>query len=177
MKKLRGGVILEKIIKKLSLFIFLILISTLFNHQAYADIEEKEITITPIEGVLSTNPNVAMGSINPIDMLANSYLVNGKSYIEKSGRILVVSGNTTSKVTADKVAVHLYVQYWNDKNRQWVDLMSGGVYSRSNASYVSGSKTLSVPPGFKYRIRAYHMVKKNGKVEQANSYSNILEVK
>lgn len=168
------GTILNKLIKILSLFVFLILTSTFFHQQVYA--ENQNIT-TPTEGTLSTNANFGMGSINPIDVFANSYLVAGNSSIRILGGKLTVSGDTLSKVVADQVTVRLTVQYRNSKSGQWVDLVSGGNYSRTNTTYVSGKKTINASPGYQYRIRAYHLVKNNGKAEQAYSYSNIIEIK
>lgn len=168
---------MRKVIKLLIFTGLLIPIITLSTQHAAAESKgNAEITI-PVEDTLSPYPNFATGRINPIELFANSYLLDGNSSIKISGGKLIISGDTLSKVVADQVTVRLTVQHRKGNSGKWVDFVSGGIYSRTNTTYVNGSKTINASSGYQYRIRAYHLVKNNGKAEQAYSYSNIVEMK
>lgn len=82
------------------------------------------------------------------------YLKSGSSTITKAGTgMIAAGGNTVGQKSVSKITVVVKVQryvngYWNSYT-SWTT-------TNYNSSYVSSSKTLSVPTGYYYRVCCTH---------------------
>lgn len=82
------------------------------------------------------------------------YLKSGSSTITKAGTgKIAAGGNTVGQKSVSKITVVVAVQQY--KNGNWYYYTSWST-SNYNSSYVSSSKTLSVPTGYYYRVCCTH---------------------
>ena len=82
------------------------------------------------------------------------YLKSGSSTITKAGTgKIAAGGNTVGQKSVSKITVVVAVQQY--KNGNWYYYTSWSA-SNYNSSYVSSSKTLSVPTGYYYRVCCTH---------------------
>ena len=82
------------------------------------------------------------------------YLKSGSSTITKAGTgKIAAGGNTVGQKSVSKITVVVTVQQY--KNGSWYNYTSWSA-TNYNSSYVSTSKTLSVPTGYYYRVGCTH---------------------
>lgn len=136
--------------KILSLIVAMIMVCTLLigaqqNVQA-ADGQEC------VDGSYLTNDDsseVTVGS-----MSRGIYLKSGSSNIVRAGTGKIgVGGNTVGQKTVSKITVNVTVERL--LNGKWAYYTSW-TETNYNSSYVSSSKTLSVPTGYYYRVYCIH---------------------
>lgn len=136
--------------KILSLIVAMIMVCTLLigaqqNVQA-ADGQEC------VDGSYLTNDDsseVTVGS-----MSRGIYLKSGSSNIVRAGTGKIgAGGNTVGKKTVSKITVNVTVERL--LNGKWAYYTSW-TETNYNSSYVSSSKTLSVPTGYYYRVYCIH---------------------
>ena len=136
--------------KILSLIVAMIMVCTLLigaqqNVQA-ADGQEC------VDGSYLTNDDsseVTVGS-----MSRGIYLKSGSSNIVRAGTGKIgAGGNTVGQKTVSKITVNLTVERL--LNGKWAYYTSW-TETNYNSSYVSSSKTLSVPTGYYYRVYCIH---------------------
>src|SRR5699024_4915369 len=104
------------------------------------------------------NEGIGGIKINPVNTLASSYFVNGKSFISATGNRVTVSGETTASSPVDRVGVTLYLQRWDASRGVWVTTLSMGGFTEHNASFVVGLRDATVQSGYYYRTLAHHRV-------------------
>ena len=136
--------------KIISLIVAMIMVSTLLigaqqNVQA-ADGQEC------VDGSYLTNDDsseVTVGS-----MSRGIYLKSGSSNIVRAGTGKIgAGGNTVGQKTVSKITVNVTVERL--LNGKWAYYTSW-TETNYNSSYVSSSKTLSVPTGYYYRVYCIH---------------------
>lgn len=94
------------------------------------------------------------------------YLKSGSSTITKAGTgKIAAGGNTVGQKSVSKITVVVAVQQY--KNGNWYYYTSWSA-SNYNSSYVSSSKTLSVPTGYYYRVCCTHYANS----DVSDSYTN-----
>ena len=117
-----------------------------------------------VDGSYLTNDDsseVTVGS-----MTRGIYLKSGSSNITRAGTgKIAAGGNTVGEKTVSKITVVVKVQryvngYWNSYT-SWTA-------TNYNSSYVSSSKTLSVPTGYYYRVCCTHYADS----DVSDSYTN-----
>ncbi|MBO8173094.1 MAG: hypothetical protein H0Z33_14540 [Bacillaceae bacterium] len=141
----------------------------------------------PVTSLAATNDQPALptegtpagqsGSETAGDVIIQStlYFKSGESGIYQEDQNTVqVSGYTETYSSVDVISVKLYVQYWDQEDRQWKDAGYLGEFKKTNDDYVSGIKTVDVNGGFYYRTRAVHTVEEGGMQEKVTSYSNYI---
>lgn len=105
-----------------------------------------------VDGSYLTNDDsseVTVGS-----MTRGVYLKSGSSTITKAGSgKIAAGGNTIGQKSVSKITVVVAVQQY--KNGSWYYYTSWSA-TNYNSSYVSSSKTLSVPTGYYYRVCCSH---------------------
>lgn len=155
------------------------LISVLLHSNVSLAAMKDQLPAPPTDGIPATNPNQGEGSIDTrsLSTLSSLYFMDGKSLISATGRTLTVSGNTSSYVPVNTIAVNLYLQQWNASQNKWINITNIGEFSRFNTSFVTGSKRVIVPGGFYYRTRAQHWVYQHGMIEQDYSNTSYIYVK
>src|SRR5690625_487760 len=143
-----------------------VLISILFDIKVSSAATEEQFLTPPTEETLPGDLNEVI-QINPVNTLANSYLLNGKSFISATGDKATISGNTRAQSKVDKVSITLYLQRWNENRNLWETVVNLGEFSNSNATIVNGGQKVTLLGGYHYRARALHSVTHKGKTEPA----------
>lgn len=88
------------------------------------------------------------------------YLKSGSSSITELGSGKIgAGGSTTAQTTVSSISVHVRVQRL--LNGSWASYTSWSVV-KSNTSFVSTSKTLTVPKGYYYRTYCSHAAESDG---------------
>src|SRR5690625_1025782 len=87
---------MKRISKIAVAFGVVVLISILFDMKVSSAATEEQFIDPPTEGKLSEDLNEII-EINPVNILANDYLLNGKSFISATGNNATISGNTRSE--------------------------------------------------------------------------------
>lgn len=95
------------------------------------------------------------------------YLANGMSVINDAGSGKIGAGGSTTAATACTVSVNVIVE--RKVNGSWVRVTSWTA-TKSSATYVSASKTMSVTSGYYYRVRCTH----SAATDASNSYTGAL---
>lgn len=160
---------MRRISKIVLAFGIVALISILFDMKVSSAATEEKFLAPPPEEALSEDLNGIL-EINPVNILANDYFLNGKSFISATGDRITVSGNTRAYSAVSTITLNLYLQRWDATRQIWITVVALGPFTKNNASLVNGSQRVTVASGYYYRTRAHHRVSHNGKVEQA--YSN-----
>ena len=130
------------------------------------------IAVIMICGLVVGTQNVVMAADEPIcvdgsyltndessevtvgSMSRGIYLKSGSSTITKAGTgKIAAGGNTVGQKSVSKITVVVSVQ--QSKNGSWYYYTSWSA-TNYNSSYVSSSKTLSVPTGYYYRVCCTH---------------------
>ena len=94
------------------------------------------------------------------------YLKSGSSTITKAGTgKIAAGGNTVGQKSVSKITVVVTVQQY--KNGSWYNYTTWSA-TNYNSSYVSTSKTLSVPTGYYYRVGCTHYANS----DVSDSYAN-----
>ena len=94
------------------------------------------------------------------------YLKSGSSTITKAGTgKIAAGGNTVGQKSVSKITVVVTVQQY--KNGSWYNYTTWSA-TNYNSSYVSTSKTLSVPTGYYYRVGCTHYANS----DVSDSYTN-----
>ena len=94
------------------------------------------------------------------------YLKSGSSTVTKAGAGKVAAGGTTlAQKTVSKVSLTVIVERL--VNGKWVSYSSWSV-TNYNTSYISSSKTLTVPTGYYYRVCCIH----HANSDVSDSYTN-----
>lgn len=87
-------------------------------------------------------------------MTRGIYLKSGSSNVTRAGTgKIAAGGNTVGQKSVSKITVVVSVQQY--KNGSWYYYTSWSA-TNYNSSYVSSSKTLSVPTGYYYRVCCTH---------------------
>lgn len=87
-------------------------------------------------------------------MTRGIYLKSGSSNITRAGTgKIAAGGNTVGEKSVSKITVVVTVQQY--KNGSWYNYTTWSA-TNYNSSYVSTSKTLSVPTGYYYRVGCTH---------------------
>src|SRR5690625_3302402 len=153
-----------------------VLISILFDIKVSSAVTEEQSLAPPTEGELSEDLNGII-EINPVNILANDYLLNGKSFISATGNKATISGNTRAYSKVDKVSVTLYIQRWDASRNTWETVVNLGEFSEKNATRVNAAQKVTLKEGYYYRTRALHSVAHIGKTEQAVSSTGSIYIK
>lgn len=170
---------MRRISKIIVAFGIVVLMSIFFDMKVSSAATEGKFPTPPKEETLSLDINEGLGGIqiNPVNTLANSYFLSGKSFISATGNKVTVDGETRSNAKVDRVAVNLYLQRWDTTRGVWVTVTSIGGFTEYNASMVKGGNKVNVESGYYYRTLAHHRVIHNVKVEQAYSNTSSIYVK
>lgn len=153
-----------------------VLISILFDIKVSSAATEERFLAPPTEDSLSEDLNGII-EINPVNILANDYLLNGKSFISATGNKATISGNTRAYSKVDKVSVTLYIQRWDASRNAWETVVNLGETSSSNDTRVNAAQKVTLKEGYYYRTRALHSVTHKGKTEQAISTTSSIYIK
>src|SRR5690625_3131641 len=124
---------MKRISKIAVAFGVVVLISILFDMKVSSAATEEQFIDPPTEGKLSEDLNEII-EINPVNILANDYLLNGKSFISATGNNATISGNTRAYSKVDKVSVQLYIQRWDSSRNTWETIVNLGEFSRNSRS-------------------------------------------
>ena len=128
-----------------------------------------ELLGTEVDGSLLTEELEAEGIAYP--RVRGTYLSSGSGRITIAGtRQVTVAGSTSAYRTVDEIKVTLYLQRL--KNGNWVHVTTLGPKTKTNANYVSNTKTYSVTGGYYYRVYGGHTVIENGGSEAITSYTD-----
>lgn len=99
-------------------------------------------------------------------MTRGIYLKSGSSNITRAGTgKIAAGGNTVGQKSVSKITVVVTVQQY--KNGSWYNYTTWSA-TNYNSSYVSTSKTLSVPTGYYYRVGCTHYANS----DVSDSYTN-----
>src|SRR5690625_7486321 len=82
------------------------IINILLDKKVSSATTEEQLIDPPTEWKLSEDLNEII-EINPVNILANDYLLNGKSFISATGNNATISGNTRAYSKVDNVSVQL----------------------------------------------------------------------
>lgn len=105
-----------------------------------------------VDGSYLTDEESAEATVGA--MSRGVYLKSGSSTITKAGTgKIAAGGNTVGQKSVSKITVVVTVQQY--KNGSWYNYTSWSA-TNYNSSYVSTSKTLSVPTGYYYRVGCTH---------------------
>src|SRR5690625_196879 len=138
---------MRKISKIVVAFGIIMLISILFDMKVSSAATEEQFLAPPPEDTLSDDLNGVI-EINPVNILANSYLLNGKGFISATGNTVTVSGNTRAYSTVNTITVNLYLQRWDATIGIWITVLNIGGYTNSKSSFVTGAKKANVASGY-----------------------------
>lgn len=146
-----------------------VLLSLSLAGGAYAD---SSADIAP--GALTPPPPVELNLNSSINLLANKYLLNYYSTINKVSSIQVsINGFTNAVQAVDSIGIHYSVQRWTGS--EWVDIGSSSD-SGTNKSSFSSTKNFSVQAGYYYRGKTVHWVNKSGTYENGTYFTNTILV-
>ena len=104
------------------------------------------------------------------NLLKGTYLQAGNSKISAPGGYYVkISGGTDAYQTCDMVKAVIYLDRY--ENGEWIYIDSA-VFTATNTYTVNGYERIPVLPGYYYRARGYHTVKKGSTTETCYTLSN-----
>lgn len=104
------------------------------------------------------------------NLLKGTYLQNGTAKISAPGGYYVkISGGTDAYQTCDMVRATIYLDRY--ENGSWIEIDSA-VFTATNTYTVNGYEKIPVLPGYYYRARGYHTVKKGSTTETCYTLSN-----
>lgn len=106
-------------------------------------------------------------------LLRGKHMMDGECSITKAGRDEIYCyGATTANHEVDKLAVIVYVDQYQEDIDEWAQIDSWVVEETDNY-YVHTDKTLEVPRGYYYRVRADHFVAEgDDPIEETFSVTN-----
>ena len=104
------------------------------------------------------------------NLFRGTYLQSGNCKISAPGGYYVkLSGGTDAYQTCDMVRATIYLDRYEDGS--WIEIDSA-VFTATNAYTVNGYEQIPVLPGYYYRARGYHTVRKGTVTETAYTLSN-----
>ena len=84
-----------------------------------------------------------------------------------------IYGETLAYYVVDEIQLELYLEKYNGST---YDSYASWSYVGYNVSDVSKGFTLSVPKGYYYRLRGYHLVRDNGAAEAGSTETSGLKI-
>ena len=104
------------------------------------------------------------------NLLKGTYLQSGNSKISAPGGYYVkISGGTDAYQTCDAVLATIYLDRY--VNGAW-DEIDSAVFTATNTYTVNGYERIPVLPGYYYRARGYHTVRKGSTTETCYTLSD-----
>ena len=104
------------------------------------------------------------------NLLRGTYLQSGNCKISAPGGYNVkLSGGTDAYQNCDLVTATIYLDRY--VNGEW-DEIDSIVFKANNTYTVNGSQQIPVLPGYYYRARGYHTIKKGSTTESCYTLSN-----
>lgn len=98
--------------------------------------------------------------------------MDGECSISKAGtKRIYTYGATTANHTVDSLAVIVYVDQYNEEEKQW-EQIDAWPKTAEEDYFVCTSKSLTVDRGYYYRVHANHIVKMNGEYEETASVTD-----
>jgi hypothetical protein len=138
---------------------FLIIFTLLFIQTTTALASQTQVS-QPLSGTIAPN--------------AYSMISRGECTLTNLGNGTInISGLTQTFYAVDQLELTLNLQYYSGGN--WYTLRTFN-YSNYGLSSISGGQTLSVTPGYSYRIFAQHRAIDESLVESGQSYSSPLTI-
>ena len=136
--------------KTLSLIMTMIMMCVLiFGAKSVVNAADEPICVDGSYLTQDESSEVTVGS-----MTRGIYLKSGSSNVTRAGTgKIAAGGNTVGQKSVSKITVVVSVQQY--KNGSWYYYTSWSA-TNYNSSYVSSSKTLSVPTGYYYRVCCTH---------------------
>lgn len=125
---------------------------------------------TPVE--YGSAPNVYS-----VGTMSFQYLSSwNASIVINSGNSIQVQGYTETFEAVDKVAVKLYLQYWDSASEQWIDSIYAGEWFNTNSSSVTAYKNYNVASQYYYRTRTVNYAVESGVTESQSNVSNYIYI-
>lgn len=104
------------------------------------------------------------------NLFRGTYLQSGNSKISAPGGYYVkISGGTDAYQNCDLITATIYLDRY--VNGEW-DEIDSAVFTATNTYTVNGYEKIPVLPGYYYRARGYHTVKKGSTTETCYTLSN-----
>jgi len=131
--------------------------------------QKKKVLVVLFAVMVLLASTVGLVGAFDVEPQAFTYLSTSGVTLEALGSgNLRLKGFTTASMNVSKIEVHLTLQRYNGSS--WDNL---GTYSNTeyNASRVDHSLVATVPTGYYYRLRGYHVVY-NGITESTVSYTS-----
>ncbi len=114
------------------------------------------------------------GKIGTVTPNAYQTITGGECYLTDYGNGNInISGDTSTSCSVTQIGITLHLQYLSGGN--WYTLNTY-TYTKSNSSYVSGGRSLSVSKGYYYRVAADHTSLFGAINEKGISYSESLYI-
>src|SRR5699024_8738713 len=148
----------------------------LFDMKVSSAATEEQFIDPPTEGILSEDLNEII-EINPVNILANDYLLNGDSIISATGHNATISEDARADSKVHKVRVQLYIQRCDSSRNTWETIVNIREYSEKNTTRVNAAQKVILKEEYYYRTRALHSVTHKGKTEQAVSSTGSIYIK
>lgn len=120
-------------------------------------VQAEENELKKIDGSYLTTEEYSEGHSSN-DILRGIHMMDGECSISKAGRDEIYCyGATTANHEVDKLAVLVYVDQYQEDTGEWGQI-DAWVVEETDNYYVHTDKTLEVPRGYYYRVRADHFV-------------------
>ena len=136
------------------------------------NVKADDSTPKSVDGSYLTSADSSTG-YTPKNNERGKHLMDGQCSISKTGtKRIYAYGSTTANHTVDAVAVIVYVDQYNEKDDEWlqIDAFSKKV---ENDYYSAISKSIQVDRGYYYRVHADHFVRMGEEpVEETFSVTN-----
>ena len=135
-------------------------------------VQASENNLKKVDGSYLTMDDYSEGHSS--DSLSRGiHMMDGECSITKAGRDEIYCyGATTANHEVDKLAVIVYVDQYQEEIDKWAQIDSWVVEETDNY-YVHTDKTLEVPRGYYYRVRADHFVAEgDDPVEETFTFTN-----
>lgn len=155
----------------LSTITSLAILCSIFSVSAIS-VQASENNLKKVDGSYLTMDDYSEGHSS--DSLSRGiHMMDGECSITKAGRDEIYCyGATTANHEVDKLAVIVYVDQYQEEIDKWAQIDSWVVEETDNY-YVHTDKTLEVPRGYYYRVRADHFVAEgDDPVEETFTFTN-----
>lgn len=155
--------------RRLVSFIGCFLLAGMLSVSSHISINASEHSM--IDGSYLTENESAMGK-SQSTLTRGVHLMDGECSISKAGtKRIYTYGATTANHTVDSLAVIVYVDQYNEEEKQW-EQIDAWPKTAEEDYFVCTSKSLTVDRGYYYRVHANHIVKMNGEYEETASVTD-----
>jgi len=128
---------------------------------------QASISENVIDGSALTNDESSVGMTQ--NNTRGVHLMDGECSISKAGtKRIYTYGATTANHTVDNITVIVYVDQYNETEKQW-EQIDAWAKQGTDDYFICTSKSITVDRGYYYRVHADHVVKKDGVYEETAS--------